>query len=228
MRSIATVGWVLAAGALGTALAGAALRNGGATCEERRRPLPGDDVVPEARSASTMATTIDAPPARVWPWLVQMGTDRAGFYSWDRLDNGGRPSAREIRPDWQVLDVGDRVVAHPSGRSWFDVAAVVPERALVLRATIDLRRMRSVGPGEARPRWRSDGTWTFVLEPLEGGRTRLLVRGRGVLRPRALMPLDVLVGGPAHVVMQRRQLRNLARRAEAMRMGAASRARAGG
>ena len=56
-----------------------------------------------------MATTIAAPPERVWPWLVQMGCDRAGFYSFDRLDNGGRPSADRIHTHWQKLREGDRV-----------------------------------------------------------------------------------------------------------------------
>ena len=74
------------------------LRNIGATRAERRSILPGDELVPGASSRSTMAVTIDMPPSDVWPWLVQMGCDRAGFYSWDRLDNGGRPSATEIHP----------------------------------------------------------------------------------------------------------------------------------
>ncbi len=210
----------LAAGlVLGTALIGsrALLRNAGATCQERRRTLPGDELMPDlpSGSGSTMAVTIDAPPAEVWPWLVQMGADRAGFYSWDRLDNGGRPSATHIHPEWQALSAGDRILTDPSGRTWFDVVALAPERALVLRGRIDLSRMRPVGPGDALPRWLSDGTWAFALEPVEGGRTRLLVRGRGVLRPAWLAPLNILVGDPAHFIMQRRQLRNLRRRAEA-------------
>ena len=56
-----------------------------------------------------MAVTIDAPPDQVWPWLVQMGGDRGGWYSWDRLDNGGRPSATEVHPEWQDLAFGDYV-----------------------------------------------------------------------------------------------------------------------
>jgi hypothetical protein len=213
---------LVAAGVVGAALVAsrAALRNAGATCDERRRVLPGDEMIPEAGRGSTMAVTIDAPPAAVWPWLVQMGSDRAGFYSWDRLDNGGRPSATAIRPEWQGLGVGDRILSHPSGRTWFDVAALEPERALVLRASIDMVRMCPVDASGPPPRIVSDGVWAFALEPLQGGRTRLLVRARGRLRPRALAALDLVVGDPAHFVMQRRQLQNLRRRAERAAPGA--------
>src|SRR3954451_17644190 len=77
------------------------LASWGATDEEARSSLPGDDVLSVGAPTSTMGITIDAPAADVWPWLVQMGCDRAGWYSHDRLDNGGRPSADRIVPDWQ-------------------------------------------------------------------------------------------------------------------------------
>ena len=70
----------------------------GTTEEERTATYPGDDLLPGARRYGAMATTIAAPPECVWPGLVQMGCDRAGFYSFDRLDNGGRPSADHINP----------------------------------------------------------------------------------------------------------------------------------
>ena len=70
----------------------------------------------------------------MWPWLVQMGCDRAGFYSWDRLDNGGRPSAENVHPEWQDLEQGGRITSTPDGKLWFDVATLERERALVLRA----------------------------------------------------------------------------------------------
>ena len=78
----------------------------GATDEEVSSPYPGADLLPEGERAATMAVTIEAPPDQVWPWLVQMGGDRGGWYSWDRLDNGGRPSAQEIHPEWQDLALG--------------------------------------------------------------------------------------------------------------------------
>lgn len=205
---------VLAGVGLAAALAArSAARNAGATCAERRAPLPGDEVVPDARGSSTMATTIEAPPEAVWPWLVQMGYGRAGWYSYDRLDNGGVPSAEEIRPEWQELAVGDRLPSTPDASAWFEVVELEPERALVLRAPIDLRSRRAF-EGE-RPRFFSQGSWAFVLGR-DGDRTRLVVRSRGVTRPRLVgLVADALFWTPAHAVMQRRQLRNLARLASA-------------
>src|ERR671918_443425 len=81
----------------------------GATDEEVDRPYPGTHLVPEGERGATMAVTIEAPPDQVWPGLIQMGGDRGGWSSWDRLDNGGRPSAREVHPEWQDLTLGDHV-----------------------------------------------------------------------------------------------------------------------
>src|SRR3954470_22046729 len=78
--------------------------NRGATRAEIDADYPGAGLVPGGRRGGTMATTIAAPPSAVWPWLVQMGCDRAGFYSWDRLDNGGHPSAERIKPVWQNVE----------------------------------------------------------------------------------------------------------------------------
>jgi proline iminopeptidase len=80
-----------------------------------------------------MAVTIDARPSRIWPWLAQMGVDRAGWYSWDRLDNWGRRSAERIHPEWQQISVGDCLAAKPDGSEWCEVAALEPERFLGLR-----------------------------------------------------------------------------------------------
>jgi hypothetical protein len=69
--------------------------------------MPGDDLVPVSHFTATRAITVDAPAAQVWPWLVQAGYRRAGFYSYDLLDNLGRPSAEAILPEWQHPRVGD-------------------------------------------------------------------------------------------------------------------------
>ena len=81
----------------------------GATGEEASRPMPGDDRCPRPQLNATRAVTIAARPEDVWPWLVQWGWNRAGFYSYDLLDNLGRPSARQILPQFQHLAVGDWV-----------------------------------------------------------------------------------------------------------------------
>jgi proline iminopeptidase len=190
----------------------------GATDEEVRQPYPGADLVPGGRRGATMAVTIDAPPAEVWPWLVQMGCNRAGWYSWDRLDNGGVPSAERLHPEWQALSVGDRLDSTPGGRAWFEVAALEPERFLGLRAAIDLRTGRPFDPRGPRPRWYVDSLWAFRLAPRPEGGTRLVVSGYASARPRLLQGLaDLLFWEPAHWLMQRRQFANLKRRAEGRR-----------
>ncbi|MET9295833.1 SRPBCC family protein [Streptomyces sp. NPDC003077] len=182
----------------------------GATAAEAARAYPGDELVPGGRP-TTMATTLPAPPERVWPWLAQMGCDRGGWYSWDRLDNGGRPSARRIVPEWQELKEGQRLHAVPGGGTWFTVALLEPRRTLVLRMDVELPSGR---PFEVRtgplPGAYLDAVWGFHLSPDPGGGTRLVVRTRGRSRPRLLLrPVDLLFGEPAHFVMQLRQFRNL-------------------
>jgi proline iminopeptidase len=135
-----------------------------------------------------MAVTIDAPPHRVWPWLVQLGGDRGGWYSWDHLDNAGRPSAREVHPEWQNLAVGDYVKywtrRHGPVDAW-EVAALEPNRFLGLRALSDLRG-RPLDPQQPRPRAYTEGLWGFQLNELPGGRTRLVISGYQAMRPRWL------------------------------------------
>jgi proline iminopeptidase len=188
------------------------LVNWGASADEVMRRYPGADLVPGAKRTGTMATTIDAPPSSVWPWLVQMGCDRAGWYSWDRLDNGGVPSAERIHPEWQEIKVGDRLASTPGGSAWFEVAAVEPERFLALRAPLDPRG-RPFDTAGPRPRFYSDSVWCFLLEELADGRTRLIVSGYAASRPRMLFAIgNGLFWEPAHWVMQTRQFANLKRR----------------
>ncbi|MEV6210168.1 hypothetical protein [Kitasatospora sp. NPDC051914] len=183
----------------------------GATRDESTSVYPGDELVAEADSSSTMATTLPAPPEAVWAWLVQMGGDRGGWYSWDRLDHYGEPSAERIVPQWQDLEEGQHLLTAPDGRSWFTVAVLEPNRTLVLRADLKLPSGRSydIRTGSL-PRAHMDGIWGFHLRPAPGDRTRLVVRTRGVSRPRPLTrPFDLLLGEPAHFVMQTRQFHNL-------------------
>jgi hypothetical protein len=194
----------------------------GATEEEVARTYPGGEVVPDGTRASTMAVTIDAPPADVWPWLVQMGWDRAGWYSWDRLDNGGRASATEVNPEWQDLSLGDHLTAwSPAGPvSAWEVAVLEPGRFLGLRGLSDLRG-RILDPSEPRPAAYLDGLWGFLLEELPDGRTRLVVGGYQSIRPRWLeRVLDFWFYPPVHWTMQTRQFTNLKRNVERSRRAA--------
>jgi hypothetical protein len=196
------------------------LLRAGATEAEVSAPYPGAEMIPRGRRGATMAVTIDAPPSSVWPWLVQMGCDRAGWYSWDRLDNGGVPSAERIHPEWQQVSVGDRWGSVPSGATWFEVGAVEPERFLGLRAPIDLHGGRPFDTAGPRPRLYNDTLWGFLLKELPGERTRLVVSGYEAGRPGPLVALgNFLFWEPAHWIMQRRQFANLKRRAEELPAG---------
>lgn len=186
----------------------------GATPEDITRPLPGDSLIPDSPRSSTMVITIRAHAAEVWPWLVQMGYGRAGWYTYDLIDNAGEPSAEEIRPDLQDVQVGDRIPS--SQRSWFEVVACEPAKHLVLRGTFDVLLKTSYPAENGLPALGSDGTWALVLEERSDGTTRLIARSRGHGKPswlyRAIGPF---VTDPGHVLMQRKQLYGIKRRAEA-------------
>lgn len=182
----------------------------GATDEELQRPYPGADLIPGGRRSGTMAVTIDAPPARVWPWLLQMGYGRGGWYSWDHLDNWGRSSVNELHPEWQQVRVGDRLPSMPDNAAWWEVAALEPERFLGLRATIDLRGRPY--PPDRRPKAFTDSLWGFQLEELPGARTRLIVSGYWAMKPEWAHTLsNLLLLEPTHWIMQMRQFQNLKR-----------------
>ena len=178
-----------------------ALRSALRASADRAWRLAGDDFLPDARAQLTHAVTITAPPADVWPWLVQMGCRRAGWYSWDRLDNAGKPSADHIIPQLQGLRVGDVLPWSPEGADGFKVVRIEPERLLLLQ---------SVAP-------QFEGTWAFVLEPLSGGRTRLVARYRAAYPPSARMNAKLELISPVHAFMELKQLRTIKHHAERMR-----------
>lgn len=188
------------------------LRSVRATAEERSRVLPGDERIPDAIDALTHGVTIRGAPADVWPWLVQMGAgSRAGWYSYDWLDNGRRPSARRIVPELQQPSLGTVFPALPGMTDGFTLLSIEPERTLTL--------------GFLRPDGTPDVTWTFVLEQATPGTTRLLVRARGGQGYRfhgLPVPLTKLAIRAVHFIMQRKQLVEIARRAERRHVAGAS------
>jgi hypothetical protein len=104
----------------------------GATDDEVRRPMPGDELVTRPTFNATRAVTVQAPPSLIWPWIVQIGFGKAGWYSYDLLDNFGRPSAKRIIPELQHLQPGDVVpfyqgIGAPEGVG-LKVKALEPER----------------------------------------------------------------------------------------------------
>lgn len=186
----------------------------GATEDEVNQPFPGREIIPEGRRGTTMAVTIDAPPRAVWPWLAQMGVDRAVWYTWDYWRPIGRRSASRIHPEWQDITIGHHMAAAPDGSVWWEVAALEPERFLGLRMSVDLRGRR-FDPKGPRPRFHSDSLWAFRLTEMPGGRTRLVASGYWAFRPRWLQGLvSALLVEPSTWVMQTHQFQGLKRRAE--------------
>jgi hypothetical protein len=190
------------------------LRGWGANTEELKGVLPGDDLV-QGRYRTTHAVSIGKPADEVWPWLVQMGYKRGGWYSYDRLERaigagdfaeGG--SARRIIPQLQSLAVGDTVALSAAGG--MTVAGLDPPRSLILHFQMDLL---TAAPASTRSRAVLDWTWAFVLEPVEAG-CRFLVRVRADPRPSALM-LAMPLLEPVHFAMERKMLHTIKQRAEA-------------
>jgi hypothetical protein len=178
------------------------MQHWGATAEERTATLPGDALVPGATDQSTRAVLIRAPADDVWRWVVQIGQDRGGFYSYDWLENlfgADIHNAERVRPEWQTLRAGDLVRAIPPGylggvldeTPGWRVAAIEPGRWFVLQ-----------------------GWGLFLVEPVTATTSRLVVRTR--FRDETWWgPVVTRLGfGPVHFVMERRMLLGVRARAE--------------
>ncbi len=166
----------------------------GATAEEVARTMPGDDLISGPGLDTTRAITIRARPEEIWPWLVQMGYGRGGWYSYDRLDNSGRRSADKIIPEFQTpLVAGGRI---PGGQRYsFQVMSMETNRSLVLGPQI---------------------SWSFGLYPQADGSTRLVERLRAKYhwrRPR-MYPFIVMLD-VGDFIMMRKHLLSLKQRVEA-------------
>ncbi|MDI6098739.1 SRPBCC family protein [Actinoplanes sp. NEAU-A12] len=194
--------WIIAAGVAVAAYSPPARRwylTWGATPEEATGPLAGDELLLEPDLQSTRAVTVDAPPAAVWPWLVQMGSGRGGAYTYDWIENLlglGMHSADEILPRFQHLAVGDVLPLGPDGPG-MRVEICEPEQTLSFRSED------------------GDWVWTFRLHP-EGAYTRLVSRNR-IAAPTASWPARIvtrLVMEPGSLIMERRMLLGIKERAE--------------
>ena len=178
----------------------------GTTAKERALRLPGDNLLLRSHYRMDRAVTIDAPADAVWPWLVQIGQDRAGFYSYDRLERligDDIRNADRIHPEWQHLQRGDLVrAAQP------DYLGGVLGDSLGWRV-VDIESGRSL---------LLEGWGAFVLHPQADGTTRLHVRMRQPGEPSltgvALGALGLLVFEPAHFIMERGMLLGIKARAE--------------
>jgi hypothetical protein len=166
----------------------------GATDEELERAMPGDDLVANPDLDATRGLTVNARPEDIWPWLTQMGYRRAGFYSYDRLDNAGIPSAERVLPEYRNLKVGDEV---PIDRVHnMEVVALEPNREMTWNL-----------PGHGF-------TWAWGLYPEGEGRTRLVSR----IRMKYVWKWPVILGyfviDVGDFIMMRKCMLGIKRRAE--------------
>ncbi len=167
----------------------------GATDEEVARPLPGDELVPVPHFNATRAVTIQATPQHIWPWLSQIGFGRAGWYSYDWVDNFGRPSERRIVPELQKIGVGSYIPIF--GESGFLVTALKRGHWMVWNSTSD-----------------NSTSWYWGLFPIDGHSTRLVTRIRmrhNWLSPWFLLTMLVDMGD---IVMMRKCMLGIKERAE--------------
>lgn len=175
----------------------------GASGAEVAAAMPGDELVPDASFNATRAITIDAPPEAVWPWVVQIGYGRAGWYSYDLFDNAARPSAEAVLPGFQDPKVGD----------WVPMASKVNEATAF--------KIKAFEPNGWMLWEKPQSTWAWKLIPLDEGRTRLVVRLKALYDwhapGSALLTLILLEF--ADFPMMRKQLKGMKRRAEAERLG---------
>lgn len=175
----------------------------GATPEELARSMPGDEIVHNPIFNATRGVTINARPEDIWPWIVQIGFWRAGWYTYDLLDNAGRRSAERIVPELQHMKIGDLVPLGPGKNSGMRVKEVVPNRSMVWWSKKD----------EAT-------TWVWSLDPMPDGRTRLLTRVRApVSWSEPLSTLWLVMFELADFPMMRKCLLGIKRRAETLAAG---------
>jgi hypothetical protein len=173
----------------------------GATRDEINRSMPGDDVVSRPVFNATRAVTVDASPEAIWPWLAQIGFGRAGWYSYDLLDNLGRHSAERILPALQNVEIGDLVPLGPGSDSGMRVKAFEVNRWLL---------------------WWDNKTklttWSWAADPMSNGQTRLITRVRA--RPSWRHPTTVVwlvLTEVADLPMMRKCLLGIKRRAEVIK-----------
>jgi len=153
----------------------------GATDEEVKCTLPGDELVPHPDVNLTRAITIRARPAEAWSWLVQIGQGRGGYYTYDRLENliGLKmKNADAINPEWQHIHAGDIIPAEPGGKG-FKVLVVKPERVLVIGSV----EANDEGVFEGFKQMFPAFTWAFALAEVDREHTRLISRLRGQAQP---------------------------------------------
>ncbi|HET6723028.1 MAG TPA: SRPBCC family protein [Chitinophagaceae bacterium] len=166
--------------------------------DDNKRTLPGDERLNNCKHQATHSIDIEAPPSLVWRYLMQLGCDRAGWYSIDALDNDGKPSIDHIVEGWERRQPGDKLWATPKGDSFFDVYDMEEQKHFILGG--ESQRL-----GEP-----FSSTWAFILEPIGCDCTHLVTRARMKSQPPVKeWLLGTLWMPPIHAVMQKAQLKHL-------------------
>jgi hypothetical protein len=186
------------------------LGNLGAEESDRSRDWPGDGLVSDPDTVFTRAIDIDAPPSSVWPWLVQFGLGRGGFYSYELLERmAGIPvrNVESILPQMQSLEVGDEILIHPNAPG-IPVAEVVPGERICFGVSEELEDRFEV-PDPRR-------SWSMYLHPRTASGTRLLLRGcvEPLRRPTWKARLGLALTEPIDCLMEWRMLRTVRRLVE--------------
>lgn len=196
----------------------------GATTEELKRSLPGDDLVPRPKANATHGVTIQATAEEAWPWVVQMGQGRGGFYSYDWLENlfgCDIHNVDRIVPEWQELQVGDGIKLHPKAPA-LSVVTVAPPRDLVICGGRDLQPDEPDDPSFLQLHRLKAYTWAFVLVDQPDGACRFLARVHADWSPGLINFFRYrLFLEPAHSIMQRKMNLGLKACVESARKAAA-------
>ena len=191
----------------------------GATDAEVTRVLPGDERVPEPVLVQTLAVTVHAPAAAVWPWLAQIGQERGGLYSYELLENIARcdmHNAERVQPEWE-LRVGDRVRLGPPGYPVDAVVAMQRGRWLLLAGADPKTAVAAPLPAPGQVEY-TNYSWVFYLDERPDGTTRLITRNRLDYAPRpfGMRLIWEWITDPLGFVMTRRMLLGIKERAERM------------
>lgn len=169
----------------------------GATDEEVKSIMPGDEIVPRPTFNATRGVTVTAKPAEIWPWLLQLGSKRAGFYSYDWIDNAGISSAECILPEFQQIAVDDFIPMTPDGKQGMWVKDFKTNEYVLWRDK------------------QGDSTWLWQLSPLDEEHTRLITRLRVRYTWTPPWVFYYLLQDVGDIVMMRKCLLGIKGRAEA-------------
>jgi hypothetical protein len=193
-------------------------RRWGMKTDEVQRNYPRDELVPDPKGEYMHGITIHALASEVWPWLVQMGQGRGGFYSYELLENfvGCKMhNADRIIPELQNLEIGDSIPMHPTMGSPYRVRAIDPGRSLVLLIREDMQTGKAFEPDDGLPEKYQNMCWLFFLDEQKDGTTRLISRSRNDWNESFGNKIFYGIFGPLTVEMDRKMLKGIKKRVEA-------------